>query len=295
MENGIYNNVSIKDYHADRSHISATQIKWVRSSLAHYKWNLEHAQEPALHFDFGNAFELALLDESLFNEKVAVLQTQKWIAMANEGKKFDKPKNSGVYQAEQTKFIIENQGKYLIPDVGDQSHETIKLMLDSCHKNETIQKLLNGVEHQLSVYWTDEATGLNLKTRPDICQRKRNVVVNLKTIIDGSPESFTRELSKYDYPLQAAVEIKGCLESGLMSSVDVYYWLVVEKQAPYNATLYEFTNEDQEWVKDDLAFLLMKLERAIRENNFPGYTDRADNKYGILRAKIPPWYKSIYF
>lgn len=296
MQNGIYNDVTIEQYHADKSHLSATQIKWARTSLAHFDWYMKHEQEDKPHFSFGNAFELALLDKKMFDEKVAVMPTQQWIDEANSGRaiKFKTPKNSGLYQDKQIEFLAENKGKYIIPDVGKYSYSDIQLMVNTCDNDPTIQKLLGGVQYQVSVYWTDEQSGLNLKTRPDICQVKRNVIVNVKTIIDGSPDSFARELAKYDYPLQACMEIKGTLASGLMSSVDFYYWLVVEKEPPYNATLYEFTIEDQKLVFDDLDFLLMRLKRARDENKYPGYTARADNKYGILQARIPPWYRQNF-
>lgn len=296
MDNGIYNDVTIEKYHEDKSHLSATQIKWARNSLAHFKWFMEHEQGDKPHFSFGNAFELALLDKKMFDEKVAVMPTQQWINEANQGreKEYKSPKSSGLYQEKQNEFHEQNKGKYIIMDVGKQSYDDIKMMVKTCDEDETIQKLLGGVQYQLSVYWTDEHSGLNLKTRPDICQVKRNVIVNVKTIIDGSPDSFARELSKHDYPLQACMEIKGTLASGLMSSVDFYYWLVVEKEPPYNATLYEFTIEDQKLVFDDLDFLLMRLKRAKEQNKYPGYTARADNPYGILQARLPPWYKQNF-
>lgn len=300
MENGIYNNISIKEYHENRTHISATSIKAARKSLSLWRYNQTHPQEWAQHFDFGNAFELHLLDQMNFESSVAVLPMETWIKEANEqrmaaeGKLYTTPKNSGHFQAKQKEFLTANVGKYLIPDVGPQGFNTIQMMKESCTKDPTIQRLLSGVEYQLSLFWQDETTGLRLKTRPDICQRKRNVIVNLKTMVDGSPESFSRELAKYDYPIQACVEIKGCLASGIMDTVDFYYWLVVEKEAPFNATLYEFSQEDQKWCFDELAYTLDRMRLAIERGSYPGYTARADNQYGILTAKIPAYYRTIF-
>jgi hypothetical protein len=221
------------------------------------------------------------------------MQTENWIAKANDGreKPYASPKLSKIYQAEQEKFLKENEGKYIIPDVGPQSFEYLAYMLESCHKDAVIQKLIANTEYQLSLFWTDNNTGINLKTRPDICKRKKNVIVNLKTILDGSPASFSKELANYDYPLQSAIEIRGCIESGLMEEVDVYYWLVVEKEPPFNATLYEFDKSDQQYSLDELDYLLSKIKRARTENKYPGYSDRSDNQYGILTANIPTWYK----
>lgn len=296
ISNGIYTDISITDYHANKSHVSATSIKLAKSSLAFWKWMQTHPQEPKLHFDFGNAFELALLDRPGFEKNVAIMQTENWSAKANEGreKAYANVKLSGKYQAEKSKFEAENEGKYIIPDVGPQSFEYIEFMLESCYRDSTIQELLKLTEYQLSLFWTDPATGLNLKTRPDICKRKANVIVNLKTMIDGSPEAFSKELAKWDYPMQACVEIKGCLATGVMDSVDLYYWLVVEKEPPFNATIYEFSQVDQEWCFDELAYVLNKMKHAKDDDFYPGYTDRASNKHGILTANIPLWYKTIF-
>lgn len=295
MNNGIYTDISIKDYHENKTHISSTGIKLVKKSLALWKWAKSHPQETKLHFDFGNSFEIALLDKQNFERFVAIMQTEKWVAKALKEKPTLKvPKNSTCYKAEGSKFLSENKGKYILPDVGEQSFEHIAYMLESCHKDSVIQKLISNTEYQVSLFWTDEATGVNLKTRPDICKRKKNVIVNLKTTNDGSPAEFGRDLANYDYPLQAAIEIRGCIESGLMPQVDNYFWLVVEKVPPFNATLYEFDKGDQDYSFDELDFLLSKIVRASEHNLFPGYSDRADNPHGILTAKIPLYYKTIY-
>lgn len=295
MTNGIYTDISIGDYHANKTHLSSTGIKMVKKSLSLWRWMQSHPQEWKQHFDFGNAFEVALLDKANFDKTVAIMHTQSWISKAlHEKPELKVPKSSACYKAEEGKFLSANEGKYIIPDVGPQSFEYLEYMLESCHKDAVIQKLISNTEYQISLFWTDQESGINLKTRPDICKRKKNVIVNLKTTNDGSPAEFSRELANYDYPLQAAIEIRGCIESGLMPQVDNYFWLVVEKVPPFNATLYEFDKSDQVNSFDELDYLLKKIERARTENLYPGYGDRSDNQYGILTANIPLWYKSIY-
>lgn len=294
MTNGIHTDVTIKEYHANRTHISATQIKRARKSLSEWKWYESHEQESKAHFDFGNAFELALLDKVGFEKEVAIEQTEAWEAAALiSNPELKEPGMSKVYKELCDGFRIAHRGKYIIPDIGEQSFMTIEKMLESCIKDSTIQKLISGTEYQLSLFWTHEETGLNLKTRPDICKRKKNVVVNLKTINDGSPKEFSRELAKYDYPIQAAVEIMGCLRTGLMTTVDNYFWLVVEKKPPFNATIYEFDKTDIMWAMDELEFILSRIKKAKDADLFPGYSDRADNEHGILKADIPLYYKTI--
>src|SRR5687767_9496201 len=99
IDNGIHTNISITDYHLNKSHISATSIKMAKKSLALWKWSQTHPQEEKLHFSFGNAFELALLDKANFEKNVAILQTASWVAKAlAEKPELKVPKSSKCYE-----------------------------------------------------------------------------------------------------------------------------------------------------------------------------------------------------
>lgn len=296
MNNGIHTDISIEAYHENRTHISSTQIKIAKRSLKEFEWYLQGKikQEDKPHFSFGNAFELALLNAVEFSEKVAIVPDGEWcreVLQAND--KIVSPRATKDYKAKRDEWLLGREGMYHIADSGDQSYETIKCMLESCYADKIIQGLIRNTEYQLSLFWTDEETGLGLKTRPDICKRKKNVVVNVKTTEDGSPAAFSKELAKYDYPLQACIEITGCLRTGLMEQVDNYFWLVCEKNPPYNATIYEFSPEDQKMCFDELRYLLNRIAKAKKENLHPGYSDLADNQYGILQATLPMWYRTF--
>jgi len=294
MQDGIFDNITIKDYHADREYYSSTGIKEAKKSLAHFKYFLDTTKtETKTHFDFGNSFELALLDPKGFEREVAIRNEEYWIALANEengGEPYSNPRNSTRYKAEASKFESSLNGRYEIKTTGKESFETIEKMLASCRKDSTIQKLIEGTEYQLSLFWTDEESGLKLKTRPDICKRKKNVVVNLKTALDGSPKAFMRDMLKYNYPIQACLEMKGCVSSGLMETVDNYFWLVVEKEPPYNATIYSFEASDIMTTMKELEYYLVKIAEAREKNFWPGYTEQSMNAHGIIPITLPPYY-----
>lgn len=292
MTNGIFTDITIEDYHKDRDYLSATSLKWARKSLSYFLYMRRVGQQDKPAFSFGNAFELALLDVVAFPEKVAIAPEEMWIAEAMAAKPdLVKPRSSATYQKNEREFELGRAGMYRVADTGKESYETITHMLESCKKDSVIQKLIQNVEYQTSCFWTDDETGLKLKTRPDICKRKNNVIVNVKTIVDGSPAAFSKDLAKWDYPLQACVEISGCLATGLMETVDKYFWLVVEKEPPFNATIYEFSDEDRRYCMDELSYVLNKVKKGFDQNLFPGYSDRADNEWGILTASIPLWYR----
>ena len=181
--------------------------------------------------------------------------------------------------------------KYVIPADGKNSFRTIEEMLKSCYADAVIQKLIKNIEYNYSICWIDPETGLQLKTRPDICKVKKNIIVDVKTSLDGSPEAFSKALANYDYPFQAVMQIDGVLQSGFMEQVDNYFWLVIEKEPPFSATLYEFQKEDIEFCFDEYKYTLNIVANAIKEDQFPSYNQRADNKYGILQAELPLWYR----
>lgn len=293
MNDGVYNDLSIEDYHSNKTHISATQIKYARQSIKHFHYYISGKlpREEKSHFDFGNAFELALLAPNEYLQRVAISPDAELVSEIMSDGKTKTARNTTRYKEGMQKFLDENKGKYIIADSGPESFETIEEMLSSCYQDKIIQGLIKNTEYQLSLFWTDPQTGLQLKTRPDFCKRKKSVIVNLKTTLNGSPEAFSKDLKKYDYPIQAAIEIQGCLNTGIMDKVDNYFWLVVEKVPPFNATIYEFNERDIAAVTDTLDFLLSRIKKANEANLYPGYTDASDNEYGILTAQIPLWYK----
>jgi hypothetical protein len=290
MKAGIFNDIGIEEYHAEKAWFSSTALRKAKKSLKLFKLYLNgyFDDEEKPQFDFGNAFELALLDPVEFDRKVAV-ETDILNSIYETKPDTKSPRSTTMYKEwfdEQKRL-----NKYVIPADGKGSFRTIEEMLKSCHADAVIQRLIKNIEYNYSICWIDDETGLQLKTRPDICKVKKNIIVDVKTTIDGSPEAFSKSLANYDYPFQAVMQIDGVLQSGFMEKVDNYFWLVIEKEPPFSATLYEFQKEDIEFCFDEYRYTLNLVAKAIKDEQFPSYSQRADNKYGILQAELPLWYR----
>ena len=293
---GVYPDISIEEYHADKSWISATGFKHAKKSLSEYRLYLDGYWDDKTkpHFDFGNACELYLVDPEGFKEKVAIAPEHEWIEEAlAENPKLVKPTASKTYKDLEKEFLEENEGKYIIPETGDCSMEVIEVLVARCKNDEFISQLLPNITYQNSCYWIDKETGLQMKTRPDIAQVNKNVILNIKTTLDASPSKFSKDLANLDYPLQACIEMTGVVESGLMPKVDKYFWLVLEKNPPFNVQLYEFDAADILVVMHELNYLKKLVAKAMAEDRWPGYSIHADNRFGILRANIPSWYRMM--
>lgn len=293
-EPGIYQ-ISIDDYHADKSWISSTGVKHARGSMAEYRLFLDGYwdNDVKTHFDYGNAMELFLIDKEGFNKSVAVAPTHKWVEEAlAENPKLVSPRASKTYKALSERFSEENKDKYIIVEEGEkESFQALQVQAARCFADEYIAQMLTDIDYQSSCYWIDPETGLKMKSRPDIAKKKGNVLCNIKTLTDASPQGFQRKAVELDWPIQACIEIEGAIRTGLMPTVDHYFWLALEKDAPFNVQLYEFNQSDLEVIRDEYRYLLRRIKECTETGVWPGYGDQADNKYGILQLNLPPWYR----
>lgn len=286
MKDGIYTDITIEAYHKESEYMSASSLKYIKKSPKHFDFYRKGFFNTGRkdYFDLGNAFELALLDQVEFDAKVV-----------NEKDIFNEIMSSNheiktVRATSKYKEWLDNAHKSKKYVVSESDFNKIEWMLLACKQDAIINKLITGIEYQSSIFWTDKVTGLKLKTRPDICKTKKNIIVDVKTTVDGSPEAFSKALANYDYPFQACMQIDGVLQSGYMPKVDNYFWLVVEKEAPFSATIYEFDQSDIKEAWNYYEYYKQLTKMSLDSKLYPSYSQRSDNKFGILTAKIPVWY-----
>lgn len=269
--------LDIKDYLADTSWASSDLKRADRSLLeAIYFKGVD--MERKAHFDFGNAFECELMGEDF-----------KYIVFDPDLR--PEPEKAITSKANQAwKKEVLNGEKYVI-NIDDR--DRMQLMLKGCRENKHILALLKNTQYQLSLFWECSETGLSLKTRPDVCKVKQNVIVDIKTTIDASPWGFQREVTKFGYPIQAALQIEGAIQTGLMEKVDHYFWLAVQKEAPYDSVLYRLSAEDRELLKTKLREIKQKVAEAQQDNQWPGY-EQQGNEYGVVEITLPDWYYAVH-
>jgi len=285
----ITKDLTIEQYHEENKHYSASCLKHALRSLKELKFYMDDKLEEkkGSHFDFGNAFETALIEESEFSKKVSVFDPSRKITELLEKKPDLKaPTMTNEFKEFKESFYSDNEDKYIIQKEGKESLDTISEMILSCKDNETVKTLLKGMEKQVSIFWTDEKTGVKLKTRPDVSRTDKNILVDIKTTRDASPRAFSKQINDLNYWMQAVMQIDGCLSSGFMGTVDFYFWIAVEKEAPYNVAIYEFHKDDIDRKFIEYRLLLEEIAICEKENKWPGYEFGANNDMGILTAKI---------
>lgn len=241
------------EYHADPA-ISNSLISKILKSPAHAKAYLEFGQEQTAAMAFGSAFHCQVLEPDKFNDEYAVFEGDK---RTKEGKaKFQE---------------LTDAGKTIITQ---KDYDTIWAMNQSIYSNDEARALLaQGVAEQ-SVFWTDKATGLECKCRPDWWDEK--TIVDLKSCDDASPAGFARSVVQYGYHRQAAHYLAG-------TGAERFVFIAVEKSAPYAIGVYVLDDAalDEGWFKVVHA---LGYWAACKETGFyPAYQDE------IVTLSLPAW------
>lgn len=130
--------------------------------------------------------------------------------------------------------------------------------------------------------WTDAATGLECKCRPDWLLNDGLIVVDLKTTEDASPAGFRKSISSWRYHVQTAWYLHG-LEQATGKRPDQFVFICVEKKPPHAVAVYA---ADAEMVEAGMAQAMRDLQVLAdckAAGSWPGYSDQVE------LISLPPW------
>ena len=162
----------------------------------------------------------------------------------------------------------------------------IRAMRDSINQNSTIRNLLAKVsETEPSVFWTDTATGVHCKCRPDAIVNfdGRLIIVDLKTTKDASQNGFAKAVAQFGYHRQAAWYSHGMeVETG--KKVDLFAFVAVEKSPPYDCAIYNLTYEALATGRKECKKAIGIYNHCKKTNTWAGLPE------GITELSLPEWY-----
>lgn len=231
MHSGIIEGLPIGDYHADPA-ISKSGLKFLldpEKTPAHffYEYRLPNIKKPKPSKEkiFGNAFHTAVLEPDLFPNLYV------------QGP--DISKNSNAWK----EFVAEAElSGRIVLDAADM--EKIDAMAERLNAHETALHYLphnnENVLVEASFFWTDPATGVRCKCRPDILLRDSMIPADLKTVRSASEAAFKWDINNYGYDIQDAIYTSGVnvLSPDLVND---FVFICVEKEPPYEVALWRLT------------------------------------------------------
>lgn len=263
--------MSAEEYRSNEAY-SRSQLFKLSKSPAHFKYALNDPEPETPALAFGTAFHSYVLERDKFDTQYIVVP------------KLDRRTKEGKALAAQ----IETSGK--IP-ISEDAFAQIQAMAESVMSNKYAAALLNGGEHEMSYFWTDEPTGIKLKCRPD-CRtdlKSTSVIVDLKTTENADTDSFMHSCIKYGYDLQAAMYTKGVSE--VEGKQHRFVFIAVEKSPPYACNVLEADDFIIQKGAKDLKDYLYTLKECLKTDNWYSYNGR-NGDLNII--SLPGWLAREY-
>jgi hypothetical protein len=135
-------------------------------------------------------------------------------------------------------FLAEAAGKVCVPE-GEYSK--ICAAFRSMWNSEYMGPILRDptIRREVTMVGIDEATGLAVKSRPDIAQG--SLLIDVKSTKDPEEAAFEREMATYGYEMQAALAL--ALWKAITGEDASYALGPVGKEHPHRAPVYEVGDE----------------------------------------------------
>ena len=269
MINEIIKNMPNKDYHASPG-ISNSRMGYLLDCPARYYTEFLDPNKPEKKkpeaFSLGTAVHSLVLEPDKFFEDNYVFP------------KCDRRTNKGKDDFEE--HTKQSKGKNLL---NDEQFEKAHAMATSVFKRiPWLKTILQGASIEDSLFWVDEDTGVQLRSRPDIYNG--DFYIDLKTSESAKQEDFTRSIVKYGYDRQASLA-----RAGLMKFYGKHYKyfinVVVEEDYPHLCAAYVMDDAMLDRGEAQYKRATQIYKECVEKNEWKGYSPEIQQVY------LPPWLK----
>lgn len=253
---------TIQEHHANEAIGSSLLKVLIDQSPAHYWYKKNNKTEPTPTQAFGSAIHQALLEPMLFKEKMIV-----------------EPVFGGTgSRAAREEWHLKNHGKTIIK--ADQL-DAIEGILKSITNHKQACKLISDGHAEESLFWTHE-NGVACKARPDFV-REGHILVDIKSTIDASYESFRKDIANYSYHVQAALYLDGAT-AVFGTEFTKFIIIACEKTAPFGVNCFSLGQETIEEGRAQYYKALETLKKCQDSKHYPNYSDNE-----IMPIGLPSW------
>lgn len=260
MEPGIYEGISSAEYHAGAGISKSGLWSISTKSPAHYKFE---ERKDSVAFDFGEAAHLAILEPEQFEAKVL---------RGPEDRRGNKWKDY-VEAAAINGMLLLTAGDY----------DDVLALRDAIHADAWLNGIITGGSPMVeaSGYWTDPATGLMCRCRPDLYREDLGVILDVKSTQSAHPDAFARSVINYGYHAQEAFYTDGW--NALGKPVNGFVFLTFEKKTPYAKAVYELPPSIVDEGRAIMAQAMQTYAECSATGNWPGYSD------GVQELSFKRW------
>jgi len=267
----VIDGLSAEAYHADKTSISSSGLRALLNPgcPAQFKYDRDHQAPPKREFDLGNAVHAAVLGEG--HDIVEI------VGFTDYKKADARALRDEAYAA----------GKVpLLPKEVEQVAAMEKAIREHRDAGPLFAPGMGIAER--SIYWTDPATGVRCRVRPDwlIIRPEVTVIVDLKTTTDASPDACSKAIETYSYHQQGALYIDGVQAAGFAPEGARFFVAFQSKKAPYLVTLRELKDQDQDIGRARNEVALRLYADCVANDDWPDWTGSVDQ---IPQIGMPSW------
>ena len=267
----IIDGLSAESYHADKTSISSSGLRALLNPgcPAQFKYDRDHPQAPKREFDLGNAVHTAVLGEG--HDIVE-------ITGFSDYKKADaRALRDEAYAAGKVPLLPKEKVQVDAMAAGIRRHKDAGPLLAPGM----------GIPER-SIYWTDPATGVRCRVRPDwlIVRPEITAIVDLKTTTDANPEACSKAIESYSYHQQGALYVDGVQAAGLAPEGARFFYVFQSKKAPYLVTVRELADQDQDIGRARNERALRIYAECLASDEWPDWTGPVDT---IPQIGMPTW------
>lgn len=264
--------LSSQAYHDERGHISSSQLIHVLRTPAHYLYHSQQgSDEESDLMRMGTAVHCMVLEPNEFQNRYVMAP-----------RRYDKRKK--VDLAELEAIAAQYPGKTILePD----EQVTLKKIVHGLRNHAKARHLLSTTgQSEVSIFWRDDLTGLDLKVRIDRLVQfgSTGTLVEVKSTEDASKDAFRRKIAAMEYDVRAVMYADGCQKAfGFTPQIE---WLVIERETGFVAT-YKPSPKMLRRARRRYEEARIALAHAMKLNSFPAYQTGEVSE----EIDLPSWIK----
>src|SRR5437868_4586268 len=190
-------------------------------------WNPLYLPEAKTEFDIGVAAHLAVLEPARQPQATVVIE-------------------AGDYRttkAREARDAAREQGKVpLLP----YQLDIVQAIAGSIRAHPIASQAFGGGDAEVTLTWHDPQTGIPCKARPDYLPQDGSWLVDLKTAASANPRTWRDQAYRLGYHARAAWYLDGAA-TVLGKPPEEYWFVIVEKEAPYLVSVVSFDEEALRW------------------------------------------------
>jgi len=275
-EPGVYPDTTREEYDSWEAGNHSSLVKF-NQSAAHALEYRTHPPPPTQALHLGQAVHQAVLEPLVFDDE--------WIMgpLAADGVN-PLGRRSNVDKAQWAAFESENTGKGILTSIEWRQCQALRT---SAWNHPVARELLGdhaGI-NELSCTYEDPDTEMPCKMRMDRLTeyQGQGAIVELKTAVNGARFAFGRQAANMGY-LSQAYQYWGGLRS--IPGGDTprrFFWIVVEKTAPFVCAVYEATVDALDAGYREYQRQILAYAEVMKTDVWPGYNTEIEPVW------VPKW------